>query len=219
MPVPIQTTNEIYKEMLINTNNNNNNKQQTETITKQTSQIYFKNYIQESLRLLREKAKEHEANLREQIEPVKKLKVVKIQMNKQLKKLKEESSKILTKNDFVLVQQNEDHLIKPTVTNKCIINNNNNSKRKQIVCINIKRPQVIQPPIQLDTLSSSFSLSSSSSSILLSNCKIINKHSLLVKNNNLGKIKQQQKSSIIFLLLLLILLNMNKHVNIDLYIR
>ncbi len=215
MPVPIQTTNEIYKEMLINTNNNNNNKQQTETITKQTSQIYFKNYIQESLRLLREKAKEHEANLREQIEPVKKLKVVKIQMNKQLKKLKEESSKILTKNDFVLVQQNEDHLIKPTVTNKCIINNNNNSKRKQIVCINIKRPQVIQPPIQLDTLSSSFSLSSSSS-ILLSNCKIINKHSLLVKNNNLGKIKQQQKSSII---LLLILLNMNKHVNIDLYIR
>ena len=95
MPVPIQSTNLtltsttlsrtelIYKEMMLSSQSQPPppstktimNEINNSTSSEKQSQIYFKNYIQESLRLLREKAKEHEANLREQIEPVKKLKV------------------------------------------------------------------------------------------------------------------------------------------------
>jgi hypothetical protein len=78
MPVPISTNNtttaltsdlykkfsvddlnNIYKELLRNKNSIKQNV---------TAQIYFKNYIQDSLRFLREKAKEHEAKLRNQIQ-------------------------------------------------------------------------------------------------------------------------------------------------------
>ena len=53
----VDDLNNIYKELLHSNNSFNQNL---------TAQIYFKNYIQDSLRFLREKAKEHEAKLRNQ---------------------------------------------------------------------------------------------------------------------------------------------------------
>ena len=55
----VDDLNNIYKELLRNKNSIKQNV---------TAQIYFKNYIQDSLRFLREKAKEHEAKLRDQLQ-------------------------------------------------------------------------------------------------------------------------------------------------------
>ena len=160
MPVPIindfifskQTAehnfNTVYRDMLKNKN-----------LTQQnlTAQLYFKNYIQESLRFLREKAKEHEAKLRNQIcnqsvasttvtslnSNNRNLKIVKIQTNKKnnlmLKQLtfkKPQQNKIAKSTELLIV--------KPTVTNKCKLRDQSNKMLvKQISCTN-KKPHIVR---------------------------------------------------------------------------